>query len=1205
MAPGSRGVGAVFVHFSGEDSGQTGDAIGEPRVPRRSWSRYLSNAPGLADQLVSEQERLCARRRLSLMSDFRRSWYRRKACAAYFCKVPGFAGIRAWTCEIWPLRTEATGSVFGPFGGTVFRSGFRLDPVNSWRSESSTSCMNVSSFQRASGLRINLLRVRKTLRASVATSDRKVPEFSAKALFRRPVFTRVALHRGELGFARYDLANRGRWNVPYAKGTPIRRSVFAYALYEMSDQGSGSGGPSPVLIALRKGKAAELDAEAAGLASSAASAFFPACDAPSPTARVPTRSTGIPPSRFEEAEDLRGIPLSAGILLPEDYAAPGFQISSPWWHSTALSLSPLRLRYRIRPLPDGPPWLIRLLRSVVVRILPRALVEVDGLTFVRLLEIARPRGDFWVIADPADRIVGKKLFYLRIQLSERISCPTVPTPIVRYVPEILTPLREYDWGALDIWILHPGLAPLSLVGQIASFPRLLAVSLAMGLGLDLRAIDRPYTPMEAVELSRLRIWIRISRVLGALDGREGVEAYPDLDSSRTCPTRSGLSGFSLGSLDVSSRGGDGPCAGGVDPGVGGDGADAGGDGTDAGGFGPGAEGLGFPGCGTGYSCCDHPEIRGAASRVVPWDLPVRHFWVIFAFLDFLVELGFRGRFLTFKSGSRLLGHPAGGRSILIMSYRTSPYKIVPDSIFDLRADFRVSGRIPGRQAGIFDHQTAQDFPHRMTMPTSWGSLASSPPFMRLRVDRGLLEAFASFWDPTHCCFSIGEVDLVPTLEEYAGLLQLDSPFQRDSGHTHSGVLGQTECLEKVLGFDFTAVLRPEILRPEETWRKANISLDLLTKYFSRSDFPVELARDFIAGKKGWKKFRINAFKIAFAGIFLFPTSAGRIDLGVIPLVFSEGRSIIPAILCETVRSLSYCTSTSFRRQGEGYRLPMFCTQLLHREFPVDSLSFCILSQRPDSTSRLALEWVGLEGYLGGQQCGCPGLIVPSSMECLFLGCGVVQATIPALLFAPLQDSRLSGEGRLSEVVLIEDGSPGDSSVTSDFVEWREGWTPFFTLRPTVRPGASYSLVSRFLRVSAFHWASEREESAARVESMRSTLHHKQCGGGEPSPRLGGPAGGDLGLRLREQLETEQVERTRVQDELDSLRSYTSGLWVQISVLQGDNGVLQTELDLVHDALESNASWLNQEGFPVVTALHQINQVMDSLGARARACLGGA
>jgi hypothetical protein len=56
MAPGSRGIGAVFVHLSGEDSDQTGDAFGKPRVPRRSWSRYLSNAPGLVDQLVASRK---------------------------------------------------------------------------------------------------------------------------------------------------------------------------------------------------------------------------------------------------------------------------------------------------------------------------------------------------------------------------------------------------------------------------------------------------------------------------------------------------------------------------------------------------------------------------------------------------------------------------------------------------------------------------------------------------------------------------------------------------------------------------------------------------------------------------------------------------------------------------------------------------------------------------------------------------------------------------------------------------------------------------------------------------------------------------------------------------------------------------------------------------------------------------------------------
>ena len=52
MAPKSQGAGAVFVCFSGEDSGQTGDAAGEPRVARRSRSRHLSNAPGLVGQLA-------------------------------------------------------------------------------------------------------------------------------------------------------------------------------------------------------------------------------------------------------------------------------------------------------------------------------------------------------------------------------------------------------------------------------------------------------------------------------------------------------------------------------------------------------------------------------------------------------------------------------------------------------------------------------------------------------------------------------------------------------------------------------------------------------------------------------------------------------------------------------------------------------------------------------------------------------------------------------------------------------------------------------------------------------------------------------------------------------------------------------------------------------------------------------------------------
>ena len=104
------------------------------------------------------------------------------------------------------------------------------------------------------------------------------------------------------------------------------------------------------------------------------------------------------------------------------------------------------------------------------------------------------------------------------------------------------------------------------------------------------------------------------------------------------------------------------------------------------------------------------------------------------------------------------------------------------------------------------------------------------------------------------------------------------------------------------------------------------------------------------------------------------------------------------------------------------------------------------------------------------------------------------------------------------MVLVEGGLHADSSVTPDFAEWREGWSPSFTLRPTVRPGVSHASVPPSLQASTFTSqservavlereleearaelaslrlvrASERKESAARVESMRSTLHHSNA-----------------------------------------------------------------------------------------------------------------
>uniref|UniRef100_A0A2N9HCE7 Uncharacterized protein n=1 Tax=Fagus sylvatica TaxID=28930 RepID=A0A2N9HCE7_FAGSY len=86
--------------------------------------------------------------------------------------------------------------VFGPFEGS-FPIRIPADPDKFLAIREFHVVHGCVLFPMCPGSQINLLRVRKTLCASVATS---------------------ALHRGEFGFARYDLANGGRRNVPYAKG---------------------------------------------------------------------------------------------------------------------------------------------------------------------------------------------------------------------------------------------------------------------------------------------------------------------------------------------------------------------------------------------------------------------------------------------------------------------------------------------------------------------------------------------------------------------------------------------------------------------------------------------------------------------------------------------------------------------------------------------------------------------------------------------------------------------------------------------------------------------------------------------------------------------------------------------------------------------------------------------------------------------------
>uniref|UniRef100_A0A2N9HZV1 Uncharacterized protein n=1 Tax=Fagus sylvatica TaxID=28930 RepID=A0A2N9HZV1_FAGSY len=176
MAPGSRGVGAVFVHSSDADSGQTGDAIGEPRVPRRSRSHYLSNAPGLADQLVAS----------------RKDSAREGGCS-------GFRGNPSLDFVRYGPASRVHRGVFGPFEGS-FPIRIPADPDKFLAIREFHVVHGCVFFPMCPGSQINLLRVRKTLCASVATSVGKFRNFQQKPYFRRPVFTRVVDVAPDVGF---------------------------------------------------------------------------------------------------------------------------------------------------------------------------------------------------------------------------------------------------------------------------------------------------------------------------------------------------------------------------------------------------------------------------------------------------------------------------------------------------------------------------------------------------------------------------------------------------------------------------------------------------------------------------------------------------------------------------------------------------------------------------------------------------------------------------------------------------------------------------------------------------------------------------------------------------------------------------------------------------------------------------------------------
>ena len=172
-----------------------------------------------------------------------RSWYRWKAYATLFLKVLGLRETE-FGLEKYGSANRGHWGVFGPLEG-IFLIEIPVRPGKILTIRESHVVSEHVLFPTHLGSRINSLWVRKTLCASTASSGGKLWNLHhslissvcfrvhgrrgswcqiAAILVRRKAcatyFLKVwALHRGELGFTRYDLANRGCWNVSHAGGS--------------------------------------------------------------------------------------------------------------------------------------------------------------------------------------------------------------------------------------------------------------------------------------------------------------------------------------------------------------------------------------------------------------------------------------------------------------------------------------------------------------------------------------------------------------------------------------------------------------------------------------------------------------------------------------------------------------------------------------------------------------------------------------------------------------------------------------------------------------------------------------------------------------------------------------------------------------------------------------------------------------------------
>ncbi|KAL1173577.1 hypothetical protein V6Z11_A05G421700 [Gossypium hirsutum] len=179
-----------------------------------------------------------------------------------------------------------------------------------------------------------------------------------------------------------------------------------------------------------------------------------------------------------------------------------------------------------------------------------------------------------------------------------------------------------------------------------------------------------------------------------------------------------------------------------------------------------------------------------------------------------------------------------------------------------------------------------------------------PFLLDVQVDEQLFQALAQFWNPAYSCFTFGEVDLVPTVEEYTALLHCPK-FQNDR------IYSRAACVPTFWKKLMT------ITGMSEQWITSRIKEKGECKCISW-----DVLKDLILTYPNETK-KVDVFALSLYGLMVFPRALGYVDEATTDLFHRLSKRVtsVPTILEETFRSLGTC-----KRAGAGRFVG--CAQLL-------------------------------------------------------------------------------------------------------------------------------------------------------------------------------------------------------------------------------------------------------------------------------------